>query len=246
MSSIRYTEEFKRDEQKEKNKKRTAKLKKSIAENDAEQREINRKRLAKLKKSLAENDAKMAEKATGSMLNEQIEEADERLKMIKQRRKDRLKKSLAQDHSINDKLNIGIEVSIGEINFKHGLAIYQGRQVVVYKKEQDSSRISEALQNVGKVGRFHVTCCETIQRMKTKVRYCVTNNHSGMFHITGTDWKSGEFMEGKINLSVCRNCLSALNYKNYNNSQYDIRGIISDEFLIKDFFSTSEHMPKKA
>lgn len=139
---------------------------------------------------------------------------------------------------IDAQLGDGIEVEFEDIEFKDGLASYQGRQVLLYIKDH-GSRILDALQDGSKGKKFHVADCITLNEMRRKgrfERYVVTNNLNGTFSISGEDWKTGQFHEGETSLDVCKNCLKYLNYKGFQTGRN--KGEIFKKFNLTDFFDT--------
>lgn len=139
---------------------------------------------------------------------------------------------------IDTQLGDGIEVEFEDIEFKDGLASYQGRQVLLYIKDH-GNRILDALQDGSKGKKFHVADCITLNEMRRKgrfERYVVTNNLNGSFSISGEDWKTGQFYEGETSLDVCKNCLKYLNYKGFQTGRN--KGDIFKKFNLTDFFDT--------
>ncbi|NIC38357.1 HNH endonuclease [Halomonas desiderata] len=149
-----------------------------------------------------------------------------------------------------DKLGAeGIELEdIRELVVEDGLLSYRGRQVLLYIQDH-GGKIQEALLNPDAGKRFHVSECRTLHDMRNKgrfERYVVTNDISGEFRIAGYDYMSGQPIEGKAALKVCKNCLKYLNYKGYSKpgnysafSSFDL-----DEFF-QSYSSFFSHHPRR-
>jgi hypothetical protein len=132
----------------------------------------------------------------------------------------------------------GIEVELDELDTTGGLLSYKGRQVLLYIPDQ-GWRITEVLEN-GTVGKkFHVSHCRTLVSMKDAgrfERYVATNDLSGEFDVHGVDNFTRQEVEGRAELSVCKNCLTKLNYRDSIDIQ--IRKKVCREFSITEFFET--------
>lgn len=119
---------------------------------------------------------------------------------------------------------IEIEVDLGEVTpHPSGVLTYQGEQVVLYIQDQ-GWRIHDVLAD-GRHGRkVHVADCDTLRQMRHQgryERYVATNNVSGDFHVTGQD-ESGDPVEGKARLRVCKNCLRMLDYRKYRSNREEV------------------------
>ena len=148
---------------------------------------------------------------------------------------------------IDKDLITGIDVDFDEIDFDNGLASYKGRQVLLYIRDH-AGRILGAIENPSNGNKFHVADCKTLREMRQKKRfdrYVVTNDLSGIFPIAGFHHITRESIEDRVKLSVCRNCLSYLNYQGYQASGN--KNQIFNAFKIGVFFDTYSsfftHMP---
>ena len=142
----------------------------------------------------------------------------------------------------------GLEVHINEVEMQSGMLAFQGRQVLLYIQDHGTG-VQEALDDGIKGNKFHVADCVTLKKMRAAgrfQRYVATNNIEGTFMISGSDYYSGQAVEGKTRLRVCKNCLSKLNYKGYSQGN---RAKIFDAFSLTEFFETFSsffpHMPKR-
>lgn len=138
---------------------------------------------------------------------------------------------------IDIELDTGKDVDFSEIDFDNGLASYQGRQVLLYIRDH-GGRVKDTLLDPEKGNKFHVADCLKLDEMRKKgrmERYVVTNNLTGTFKVTGSDWQSSQTVEGDAELKVCKLCLRHLNYKGYNSK---VKGPIFNAFKIGEFFET--------
>lgn len=130
----------------------------------------------------------------------------------------------------------GIQVEFDDISFENGLANYEGRQVLIYIPDH-SFNVQAVLDRESIGNKFHVSHCRTLKEMQAKgrySRYIATNKLTGTFPIFGTDQFKTQKIEGNAELTVCKNCLTNLNYKGYKNNKTSI----FKEFNIEEFFST--------
>lgn len=140
----------------------------------------------------------------------------------------------------------GVDLNIEEIvvDSKNGTFSYKDRRVLVYIRSQ----------NVIYDGyKFHVADCHTIQEMKKnkrfESRYVASTRTDGKFVVTLVD-KHTEIVEEEkiVDMSVCKNCLKHINYKNYGKNP-NAREKIYREFSLKEFFElygeTTVSKPKR-
>lgn len=154
-----------------------------------------------------------------------------------------------QDLEIDDQLERGIEIKLDDLETTGGLLSYKGRQILLYIPDQ-GRRISDVLADPETGRKFHVADCRTLNDMRGKgrfERYVITNELSGVFKVSGQDPYSG-FVEGEAALTVCKNCLSCLNYQGYQ-SESSARGPIYKGFTLDAFFKTYStkfrYLPKR-
>ena len=109
------------------------------------------------------------------------------------------------------------EVTIEDVDIgPDGRISIEGLQVLLYIQDH-GWRINEAIENPEKGNKYHVSYCQTLERMKNIGRYekyVATNKTSGDFFITGIDSVTKARKEATVRLKVCQNCLSKLDYKN--------------------------------
>lgn len=130
----------------------------------------------------------------------------------------------------------GLLVSdLSDVEPINGLLSYKGYQIILYIQDHTLRDRFEAKKDGNKRNKFHLTECQTIQKMRREnrlERYVITNNQSGNFLIRGENDK-----KEKAELQVCKNCLEKLNYADYRNTDSDKDKIVQ-EFHIPIFFET--------
>ena len=141
------------------------------------------------------------------------------------------------------KLQEGIEadhLNIGEIEAKHGtLLSYSGEQILLYIRDTDQDYYT--LKNTPEnAPRFHIAECRTLKNMRSTgrfPRYVLTNDTSGSFRVDWRNHRTGKSGETRAALKVCKNCLSTLNWQQYNKVTTETeQNSIRDSFSITDFF----------
>lgn len=98
---------------------------------------------------------------------------------------------------------------------------YKGEQVILYIKDTRSDRYTLE-HEPEKSRRFHVAECETLETMRHKgrfERYVVTNRMDGLFLVDWLEKDTRERGETEAALKVCKNCLKAINWRGYENSE---------------------------
>lgn len=141
---------------------------------------------------------------------------------------------------IDGELERGIEVSLDDLELTEGLLSLSGRQVLLFIPDQ-GYKVRDVIAGSVEGKKFHVSECRTLKEKRrdgTFDRYMATNNLSGEFDVFGIDGYSHEHIEGVAKLSVCKNCLSNLNYKGYSTPRGKSKGQIYKEFSIDEFFES--------
>lgn len=127
------------------------------------------------------------------------------------------------------------DITLADVDSHGGLLEVDGSQVLLYI-EDHSFRIQDVINGLKDGNRFHVADCRTLNEMRIKKRfdrYVVTNDVSNVFPISGKTSDTHSLIEGNAKLSVCKNCLIFLNYKNYKSN----RNEVYKEFRLDVFFS---------
>ena len=120
-----------------------------------------------------------------------------------------------------------------------GLLTWNGREVVVYIRDQKVSRSSDP----EKLCKFHVADCRTLlekrQEQTYDDRYVVATRSDGMFIVNFYGRYYGDEARGvECRLYVCKNCLTRLNYKGYcsKKGQREEENKIRNAFELGQFF----------
>lgn len=134
----------------------------------------------------------------------------------------------------------GIQVDLDDVTVSEdGSFRYTDRKVLVYIKDQPGSRSSGRSDY-----RFHVAWCSTLKKKQGqkeyKNRYVVTTRKDGRFPVGDSPGNGEE--EKLVEMNVCRNCLSKLNYNNYRESRDQN---IPEQFDIEAFFRQYEDPGKR-
>ncbi|QUM81403.1 HNH endonuclease [Moritella sp. 5] len=144
-------------------------------------------------------------------------------------------------------LELGISVELKDVIISSGLLSYKGRQVLVYIEDHGAG-VGGVISGSSSGNKYHISDCSTLQGMRRQGRYdryVVTNNITGEFKVSGYNYHNSASVEGLAKLSVCKNCLTKLNYRNYTN--FTEKNKVFSEFSMESFFSTYSsyfpHMP---
>jgi hypothetical protein len=127
------------------------------------------------------------------------------------------------------------DITLEDVDSHGGLLEVDGSQVLLYI-EDHSFRVEDVINGLKDGNRFHVADCRTLNEMRSKKRfdrYVVTNDVSNIFPISGKASDSHDLIEGNVALSVCKNCLTFLNYKTYKSNRTEV----FKEFRLDNFFS---------
>ena len=126
----------------------------------------------------------------------------------------------------------GIDVDKGEIQTQpDGTLSYQGYRVILYIRDVFNHGHQETLP------KYHLAECKTLQDMfrnNRQNRYVVANRDDGHFFVNHD--RNGMRPTLK-KLDVCQNCLSALNWNNFNTTAFGAgRRQMVQQFQLTDFF----------
>jgi hypothetical protein len=138
---------------------------------------------------------------------------------------------------------LGKDIQIDEIKGTHGILNYDGHQVMLYIPDQGPN-IEAVLKN-GKrkeAKRVHVAECKTIIGMRNRGlfnnRYDVISRIDGWFPIFGKSFNSNNSTTGNVELAVCQNCLSELNFQGFSDLNYVEKSKLTEQFSYIAFFET--------
>jgi len=124
-----------------------------------------------------------------------------------------------------------VDIPFSEINIsKDGTLELYGQKILVYIRDQ---RYSYDLEY-----KFHIANCSTLidaQRNQKYDKYVASVNVNGKFKVNLIHGNSWVEKDKEVKLNVCKNCLTALDYKGYRQN-YGIKQAIYNSFSIDDFF----------
>ncbi|MGB2521625.1 hypothetical protein AYI83_19125 [Shewanella algae] len=152
-----------------------------------------------------------------------------------------LQEDISPDFELDKELSstAGLDITLEDVDLDYGVLSYKGRQVLLFIPDQGTS-IVEVLAGEAEGRKFHVADCKTLNSMRQKNRfgrYKATYNISGIFKVYGISYAEGTHVEGEAELKVCKNCLSYLNYKGYQQGIGLPKSKIYNEFDISEFLS---------
>ncbi len=156
-------------------------------------------------------------------------------------------KTLDPREKVLERLLRGIEIDIGDIEVgPGGLLTYKGEQILLYIRDTQDT-LWTLTNTPEKSRRFHVAECRTLERMRLEgrfERYVVTNRMDGKFLVDWLDLDTNERGETEAELKVCKNCLTTLNWRGYQNANDRLlqttgrrqeKETIWDNFVISEF-----------
>ena len=110
-------------------------------------------------------------------------------------------------------------------------------RIIVYIKEQ---YFYPGEENRGY--KFHIAWCTTLEKMYENSqynRYVAVQKEEPEFLVDLINKETGEITKNKIiPMSVCKNCLKALNYKGYARANSTKKKEIYENFSLKEFLDT--------
>lgn len=139
--------------------------------------------------------------------------------------------------------SMGLEIPIEavEIDPHSGVFTYQGKHIVLFIPDHSYNYDEVILDSKVKGNKFHLTDCATLEQMRSAgrfKRYYATRNRSGVFRIFNSIGQDAE-----VELSVCKNCLSKLNYNNYSQNRNFVFNTFTLESFFKDYETFFRHLP---
>lgn len=120
----------------------------------------------------------------------------------------------------------GLDVDKDKIKtLPDGSLVYKNKRILVYIRDVKSYKGEETLP------KFHIADCSTLKTMNSmnrfNSRYVVATRTDGYFVVR----KNG-FLKPEVKLFVCKNCLSELNFNNFNEDKWSA----FKNFSLEDFF----------
>lgn len=148
---------------------------------------------------------------------------------------------VVSDFEVDEELSstVGLDITLDDLDIDSGVLSVRGKQVLLFIPDH-SGRVEEVLAGRDLGNRFHVADCKTLESMRRQKRfsrYKATYNVSGKFVIYGESFTTRKKMEGEATLSVCKNCLTYLNYQGYKVGVGSNKSKIFGEFDIAEFLS---------
>lgn len=137
----------------------------------------------------------------------------------------------------NDVITKGLDINMEElVRCDDGTLEWEGRageKVVIYIRDQ-SGEYSHTYNY-----KFHVAWCSTLEGMfkqRKYNRYVISQRLDGKFlvHIIIANKVA---RKEEQSLSICKNCLTSLNYKNYGFSNSTSRDVIYINFSLEEYFN---------
>lgn len=131
---------------------------------------------------------------------------------------------------------IDVDLSQVEIDLGTGVYTYRGQQICIYIK--DTRKPADVLRSKADAVRFHVSDCRTIDVMKEKnrfQRYVAIARTDGRFPVFSREM-DGQVQELEVELAVCKNCLSDINFDGYADAAGAGRDRIWQRFSLATFY----------
>lgn len=131
--------------------------------------------------------------------------------------------------SLNEKGEVDIPFSEIKINLDDTLELF-GKKILVYIRDQRGGYYSQY--------KFHISNCSTLkdaQKNNKYDKYVASVNTTNIFNVNIIHGNSIE-KNKEVKMSVCKNCLSKLNFNNYK-TDYGKKNEIFKNFELEDFFN---------
>ncbi|MCB4800252.1 HNH endonuclease family protein [Neotamlana laminarinivorans] len=145
------------------------------------------------------------------------------------------------DEKLKELLQTGeTEISINEIDIIDGLINYKGENVIIYIRDQYEKYYERGY-------KFHLSNCRTIENARQNnrtSRYVVSLKTDGYFKINLL--RDDVVIQRDLNepLTVCKNCLTNLNFKGYADKTQSQKTQIFKNFKLSDFFNYYNDRPQ--
>lgn len=131
--------------------------------------------------------------------------------------------------SLNEKGEVDIPFSEIKINLDDTLE-FIGKKILVYIRDQRGGYDSQY--------KFHISNCSTLigfQKNNKYDKYVASINTTNIFNVNIIHGNSIE-KDKEVEMKVCKNCLSKLNFDNYK-TNYGKKDEIFENFKLEDFFN---------
>lgn len=130
----------------------------------------------------------------------------------------------------------GIEINWEDVDLLESTSqiTYKGRYVIAYIKNQTKYK------DVAPSPKFHLAKCSTIKGAELRdvynTRYHIAKQQDDNFYLKVSDSFGNEKIV-KQKLLVCKNCLNAIEWKNYKNYKILERDRVFRNFSLEEYFS---------
>ncbi len=124
-----------------------------------------------------------------------------------------------------------------------GVLTWKGELCILYIREQ------LGLSDLVSSYKFHVVECDTVSKWRgrwSKDRYVVTNRSDGLFSACRREHDGSVGTMRLVRMKVCKNCLRALNWEDYENVQYRQKDLIVSAFSIQGFLDVYRNRTVRA
>lgn len=131
--------------------------------------------------------------------------------------------------ALNEKGEVDIPFSEIKISSDNTLELF-GKKILVYIRDQRGGYYSQY--------KFHIANCSTLidaQKNNKYDKYVASVNTTNKFNVNIIHNNSWVEENKEVEMKVCKNCLSKLNYKNYKKEGYRKEEIF-ESFTLNDFF----------
>ena len=144
------------------------------------------------------------------------------------------------DEKLKELLQTGVtHIDISEIDVDGNILKYKGKKIIIYIRDQYQQYYTRGGY------RYHLSNCSNISdaiRSKRKSRYVISLRTDGVFKINILNDEIIVQQDLIEPLSVCKNCLTNLNYKGYANVAWSAKINIFKSFNLKEYFKEYEEV----
>lgn len=128
-----------------------------------------------------------------------------------------VKVDVLSEEELSKLTGVGLDISINDVKvLEDGTLAYKNARVVLY--------IRDWTYPTGHP-KFHVSDCKTLQDMRSKgrvARYVVASRNDGVFNVNILNKNTNNFENKDLKLSVCKNCLSNINWTKVSSKTFDL------------------------